>query len=373
MVESRAAKRFDVKDIFQNFRFAADGNTSLADALCSFIKEEIAFGRLKGRDRLPTMAQIARATGLSFGKARGVVEQLAREGYVHSRPYAGTVVLARGGNVLRGRVLAAVPDADVSRFYPAQMLESMRRRLSGAGYAFSVVTFPLRGGDGLAGLKLELLRATDFVVAMRATPSVQKCLEESGVAHVYAFGDRPENPDRPWIRFSLAPALSVFAAHCERARVKRVVQVRFEHNELFDVQPALAKRGIDCDWLEIPGKGDLRWAFEGSFRQAYETFAAMPRRDFPDLFLFSTSFLAQGAATAFLARNVLLPDDVKAVALCSTGLGPVYPKSFTRFEVDPFDAGEKVADFALAVLAKGRLPPPPVIEPNYVFGHTFPF
>ncbi len=46
VVEWESQIRFDVKDIFQNFRFAADGNTSLADALCSHIKEEIAFGRL---------------------------------------------------------------------------------------------------------------------------------------------------------------------------------------------------------------------------------------------------------------------------------------------------------------------------------------
>lgn len=42
-------------------------------------------------------------------------------------------------------------------------------------------------------------------------------------------------------------------------------------------------------------------------------------------------------------------------------------------ECDPVDAGEKISDFALAVLAKGRIPPPPVIEPQYVFGATFPF
>ena len=37
------------------------------------------------------------------------------------------------------------------------------------------------------------------------------------------------------------------------------------------------------------------------------------------------------------------------------------------------DAGEKISDFALAVLAKGRVPLPPVIVPQYIFGATFPF
>lgn len=367
------ANRLDVKNLFQNFRFAPDGNTSLADTLCSFIKEEIAFGRLKGGERIPTMREIAKATGLSFGKARGVVEQLAREGYVHSRTYAGTVVLARGGDVLRGRVLVAVPGIDVGRFYRAQLVETMRRKLSGAGYAFSVVTFPLHGSDGMAQFKLELLRATDLVIAMRATPEVQKCIEESGVPHVYAFGDKPQAAGISWIRFCPKNALAAFAGHCARARVKRVVQVRFEDDALGDAQPMLAKKGIECSWLTIPKENGNRWVFESSLRQAYETFAAMPRHRFPDLLLFWSTFLAQGALTAFLARGIRMPDDVKAVVLCTAGLGPVYPKSFTRFEIDPAAAGEKVADFALAVMAKGRIPRPPLIESNYVFGHTFPF
>jgi DNA-binding LacI/PurR family transcriptional regulator len=270
-------------------------------------------------------------------------------------------------------VLAAVPDADVSRFYRAQMLETMRRKFSAAGYAFSIVTFPLHGGEGLAALKLELLRATDFAIAMRATPAVQKCIRESGIPHVYAFGDKPKAGGQPWIRFSMAPALSLFADHCARAGVKRLAQVRFEENGMFDAQPALGQKGIECSWLEIPRQGNGSWAFEDSVRQSYETFAAMPRRDFPDLFLFWTSFLAQGAITAFLERKIHMPDDVKAVSLSSVGLGPVYSRPFTRIEINPVEAGEKLAAYALAVLAKGRLPRPPLITPKYVFGRTFPF
>ncbi len=362
-----------MKNIFQNFRFVPDGTITLADALCSYLKEEITFGRIKGGDRLPTMAEIAQATGLTFGKARSVVERLAMEGYVHSRPYAGTVVRSRDGNILRGRVLVAVPIADVSRFYRAQMLETIRQRLSEAGYAFSIVTFPLHGSDGLAPLRLELARATDLVIAMRAPPEVQKCLKESGVSHVYTFGDRPTDDGAPWIRFSLKTAFSLFADHCAKARVKRVVQVRFEDNEMFDVRPVLAKKGIACSWLEIPRKDDDRWAFEGSVRGSYEAFLNMPRENLPSLLLFWTSFHAQGAITAFLARGIRMPEDVKAVSLASVGLGPVYPKSFTRFEIDPSDAGEKVAAFALALLVKGRVPQPPVINLKYVFGQTFPF
>lgn len=113
--------------------------------------------------------------------------------------------------------------------------------------------------------------------------------------------------------------------------------------------------------------------FDGIVHCGYETFAALPRTSIPEILLFWNSFLTQGAMMAFLARGIRLPEDVKAVTLSNTGIGPVYIKPFTRFEIDPCEAGEKIADFALAVLAKGRVPSPPQITPQYVFGETFPF
>ena len=42
-------------------------------------------------------------------------------------------------------------------------------------------------------------------------------------------------------------------------------------------------------------------------------------------------------------------------------------------ECDAAATGEKVADFALSVVTRGRIPPAPAITPHYVFGATFPF
>lgn len=80
--------------ILDKFKFRPDGITTPVDALCNFIKDEISFGHIKSGERLPTICEISKATGLTFGRARRVIENLAREGYVHSRPHAGTVCLA---------------------------------------------------------------------------------------------------------------------------------------------------------------------------------------------------------------------------------------------------------------------------------------
>ena len=229
-----------MRDILQDFKFMPDGATNLVDALCRFIKEEITFGRITGGEKLPTIGEICKATGLTFAQARRVTECLSREGYVSSRPHIGTVVLSRKGNVLRGRVLFILPDIDMGRYHPSQVIDMLSRRLTASGYAFSVATFSLDAADSLAVLKSELLRATDLVIAARATPQVQKVLAESGVNHFFVYGDKPESDDRPWIRFSPEEALSQFADHCLRAGVKHVAQVRYEGSETLDAQPALA-------------------------------------------------------------------------------------------------------------------------------------
>ena len=90
-----------MRDILQDFKFVPDGATNLVDALCRFIKEEITFGRITGGEKLPTIGEMCKATGLTFAQARRVTECLSREGYVCSRPHVGTVVLSRGDNVLR--------------------------------------------------------------------------------------------------------------------------------------------------------------------------------------------------------------------------------------------------------------------------------
>ena len=167
--------------------------------------------------------------------------------------------------------------------------------------------------------------------------------------------------------------MSHFANHCAKAGVKHVVQVRFDDGETPDAGPSLAKRGIGTSWMTI-SSGDVgNGGFDDIVRCSCEAFAAMPRKRIKDLFLFWNSFLTQGAITAFLSRGIHLPEDVKVVTFSNTGAGPVYTKPFTRFEVDPVKASEKVGNFALTVLAKGRIPRPPKISPQYIFGATFPF
>jgi DNA-binding LacI/PurR family transcriptional regulator len=361
-----------MNNFLANFRFTPDGTTSRADALCAFIKDEIAYGRIKAGEAIPTIKELAEASRLTFRVARGVVEQLAREGYVRSRPRVGTVVLPRDITALHGRVLFVLPDVDACSYHVTMIADALRHRLGAAGYAFSSVVFSQDADIGLTFLKHELSRTPDVAIVIYGTPPVRRCLREAGVRSVFIYGDPPKADEGRWIRFSAEHAIANFVRHCVRAGVKRVTEVRFEGNETPDARQALASKGIKCSWMTVPRMDGLG-RYEGIERSAYNAFMSLPRASFPDVFLFWDDFVAQGALTAFLGRGLAIPNDVKVVTLSNRGLGPVYSESLTRFECDAAEAGEKIAAFSLALLAKGRRPPPPVISPQYVFGATFPY
>lgn len=359
-------------DFLKNFHYTADGATTRADALCAFIKDEIVYGRLKAGTPIPTIKELAEASGLTFRVSRGVVEQLAREGYVRSRPRVGTVVLSRDVTALRGRVLFVLPDVDACSYHVTMIADALRRRLGAAGYAFSTVVFSHDGQIGLSFLKHELERTPDVAIVIYSTPTVRKCLRDAGVKSVFIYGEPPAKEEGRWIRFSAEEAIGNFLRHCVRANVKRVTQVRFDGNETPDAKAALEAKGIKSGWMVVPRMDGLG-RYEGIERSAYNTFMNVPRASFPDVFLFWDDFVAQGALTAFLGRGVRIPGDIKVVSLSNRGLGPVFADVLTRFECDASEAGEKVAAFALALLAKGRLPAPPAVTPHYVFGRTFPY
>ncbi len=356
----------------KRFRHLDDGLVTRSEALLAFLKEEIAFGRLKCGETLPTIREIAEGANVTFASARAVLERLARDGFVRSRPRVGSVVLARETAVVHGRILFALPDVDAGSYHAMIAADAMRRRLAKAGYIFTAVVFPQDAGKVQQQLAHELCNPPDLAIVMYSNRAVRACLKQAGVPCVYLYGDCPKGEVARWIRFTPDEAMGNFVTHCLRAGVGRVTQVRFRGNETPDAHDALAAAGIASTWLVVdPLEGYGR--YEGIERAAYKAFMDVPEKDFPDVYLFWDDFVAQGALTAFLRRGVNLPRDVNVATLANEGLGPVYCEPLTRFSCDPASAGARTADFALDVLLKGRLPPPPIVAPDYVFGATFPY
>jgi len=350
----------------------ARSRENVADRIYDSFVDAIVTGHLRSGERLPTMQKIAEANGVTFRVARGVVERLGREGYVRSCPHSGTVVRAKKHTVWRGRVLFVSFDDDCASYYVARFSDALRRRLTAEGYLLTCVVASRSSRGDVSQLKTALGQSVDFVVLMYASRHLERLVEAAGYPYVVGYGDGASRPNAWQVGYDLAGAMETFGGQCRKVGIRSVTEVRFKDGEGASVATALKGSGIRIRQMAIaPLVAYGR--YEGIERAAMERFLSLKKSDFPDLFVFWDDFIAQGALTAFLARGIRVPADVKVVVQSNRGLGPVYPDSITRFECDGAVAGEKIATFVLGVLDRGRIPPVPCISPTYVFGKTFPW
>jgi len=343
-----------------------------ADRIYDEFVDAIVTGHLESGAKLPTMRRIAEENGVSFRVARGIVERLAREGYVKSCPHTGTVVRAKHHTVWRGRVLFVLFDDDCASYFVARVADALRRQFMRAGYLLTPVVASRTPRGDVSQLKTSLGQNVDFVVLMYASRHLERLVARSGFPYVVIYGTGPSRPNAWTIPFDITRQLATFVDHCRRAGVRSVTEVGFRDGDALTISTLLEAVGVQVRRMVVDPLVEYG-RHEGIERAAMENFLSLKRDEFPDLLLFWDDFVAQGALTALLARGIRVPEDVRVVAQTNSGLGPVFPLSLTRFECDGASVGEKVAAFVLGVLAKGRLPPVPHISPVYIFGRTFPW
>lgn len=344
----------------------------VADDIYDRFVDAIVTGHLKSGEKLPTMQRIAAENGVTFRVARGVVERLAREGYVRSCPHSGTVVRAKKHTVWRGRVVFVSFDDDCASYFVSRVADALRRRFVAEGYLLSSVVASRSSRGDVSQLKTMLGQSVDFVVLMYAAPHLKRLVAASGVPFAVIYDDAPSATNAWTIPLDMTEPLYVLVDQCQRARVESVTEVRFKGGEAPSAAAELKAAGIAVRQLVV--KPDSVYGRpEGIERAAMKAFLEMQKADYPDVFVFWDDFVAQGALTALLGKGVRIPEDVKVVVQSNKGLGPVFPQSLTRIECDGTSVGEKVAAFVLGVLAKGRLPPVPRLSPAYVFGKSFPW
>ena len=354
-----------------DFRIDRYGGVDLADQIRDAIIGEITTGRLRAGEKLPTMQEIARGAGVSFRTARNVIERLAREGYVASRPGIGTVVVPKDRKVWRGRVLFVMREEDGASYYVHQMMGEVRRRLLEAGYLFlNVIASRRRDGDR-EELRAMLGLPVDFAIVMYDSPYAEAVLAEAGVPYAVVCGEGKSRKNAWQMPFSPEAAIAAFVAHCRKRKVRRVTQVDFDDNLISPMDLALAEAGIETDHVLVRSRPELG-RFAGIETAAFEKFRDYPRKKYPDVFFIWDTFVARGFFMAQQNLGVRIPEDVFVVAQTNRGLGLSSPCTVTRFEADGVTDGKTVAEFALASLQKGRIPKVPSVGREYVIGGTFP-
>jgi GntR family phosphonate transport system transcriptional regulator len=127
---------------------ASGGRTPLWQAIARALREDVAAGRYRMGDRLPSEADLAARFGVNRHTVRRAIADLAAEGMVHSRRGAGVYV--------------ALPPAD----YPIGRRVRFTQAIAAAGRVpgREILSLETRGADAVEAEALFLFRAGDPVV-----------------------------------------------------------------------------------------------------------------------------------------------------------------------------------------------------------------
>lgn len=353
------------------FRIDPKSRTDIFDQLVGALRQAIETGVYRAGDVLPTMQELAEATGVSFGTSRRVIERLTDEGYVNPRPRVGSVVMPRKTKLWKGHILFTYPDDDDTAWHTQTFSNALRNALVDAGYLYTTVPVPRRRTGDFSQLETMLRMPFDFALVMYDSPGAVSRLRKANLPFAGIHWSRSEkDPESRVIYGDSSSATAAFIDHCLKAGVKSVWEVGLDAPDAFWHADALSAADLNVRRIAVrraPSSAGVNVLEFGALR----LFLKEPLDALPDLIVFNDDILARGALTALLARGVRIPEDVKVVSLANRGAGPVFVKPLTRFEVDAKEDGRIVAEYVVGVLSDRNEPTPPVLSFRYVKGDTF--
>ncbi len=348
-----------------------DLTSQMADGL----RRAIVGGYYKAGQALPTLEEFSSGLGVSMNVARAAMRKLAQEGLILPRRHVGSVVQQLGAKKRRGHVLI-VQDGTASS-HTNVLVGEARATLSRLGYLVSTVVV-FKDADGrydMQPLEVELRNTVNLSILVKNRPAIERVLVRSGIPFM-AYGGR----------------------RCRSANF--VGQVRIETLPLENTVRECVSHGISrvlivCAWLSYDSILPLftkahiaaeEWRIDCAAREnsdeivqrsGLEAFTERFRREgrgwLPELLIFpDDDFLAAGCLMALLADGVRVPEDVRVVTLANKGIGPVFVKPLTRFEIDPRLFGAQIAQYACNYLNGQGIPEDAAVFPVYVSGDTFP-
>ena len=143
---------------------------SLYASLYEHIREDIAGGKLKAGERLPSKRALAENLGVSVATVESAYAQLMAEGYVESRERSGYYVCAVGFPQSRRREALPVPETPEKKKKPLFDLSSGGGK--DVSFPFSVWAKTMRGVVAEKGK--EIMHPTDF----RGVPELRKAIAD---------------------------------------------------------------------------------------------------------------------------------------------------------------------------------------------------
>lgn len=366
------------------FLFDGTRRSGLSDQLADGLRQAILTGRLKPGETLPTILEWSKLLGVSIRVPEAAIARLVSEGLVVARRRHGCVVAERGNAPnWKGHVLVVIPDSDAC-YYSAVQLGCVRAKLSAEGYLVTSMTVLHNDGDrdrfkyDLAPLEFALRQSVDLAVLIfnYRRSSIVRALARSGVPFVEFADADPSNVKGcvGSVCLDKDSAMRRLMAQCVVSKVRRIMQVRV-YSGNFDAKLLSKVPGVKfSDWMvrrDVERYGANESMVRGTMEAFLRRLESKGRSWLPDLLYFSEDHAASGALTAMLAAGVRVPDDVHVVTMSNWGLGPVFPVSLTRLEMNPFEHGAALAQMALDYLRYKKPQGRRTVPLKYIEGDSF--
>ena len=360
------------KNAFKKPPFSLDRTRrgDLAKQLAASLRTAIETGYYGAGDILPPVRDVALLLDVSRGIAEQALALIREEGLVSPRPCVGSVVCPKERPLWKGHVVIVVPPGRANPFDDSVHV-LLRDALTAQGYLTSSVTVAEtrpRLFNDFALLDTMLSHQTDLVVQLHDQDNIARWLSRRGTPFVRltAYGLRPPNCRGIVSRddyLSFAP----FLAHCQKAAIRRVVQVM--GFPCFDLTQHLGEAGITVETFRYPrwrendtGRELADWAVEALSKR----FAKEGKSWLPDLLFFNDDHLATGGLLALTAAGVRIPEDVHVASWSNSDNGP----PLTRIDMDNAAIGGVLADCVLDYLQTGTFPQGVKVGPKFILGET---
>ena len=373
---SRAMKENGIKEL--PFDLVLNRSKTLTEQVADGISQAIRLGKYRVGDVLPSTRNLAALLGVSRIVTRGAIRMLKEKGYVSPRPGIGCVVAEFGKRFWMGHVVFVVKNFAGS-YYTYVIADVISRFLADKGYLFSQVVVSARsdwryddpGEYDFSSLEMALSQSVDLVIIMADSQRIASFVSRHGVPFiVIGEQDYSEKSFAGLIKFDRGRVVDQFAEHCREMNVGSVLQVGVE-SEAADAITALQTLGIRGERLIVPVDHRYGW-LEGAQRSAMacltKRLADSAKR--PDLLFFNDDFVAVGGLQAVETLKISVPENIKIVTWANLGIGPVYQKTLTRMEMDPYEHGASVAEYILSVLQGRKIPSDAGVGPVYKKGQT---
>ena len=349
------------------FAIARRDGTTLTCQVEDGFRQAIATGFYEDGDFIPGYRELAGHLGVSLITLRRAIARLIADGLCHPQRGVGLRVCSKSPAKVGNVLVVTGGDSAAYRYYMASLVEHLRRHLAKSHFAMSRAIVPGRDGkEDFSELREALNRHVNLVVLLDYSKGTEKLVAAAGVPYILVSPAPRSRKAAGYLEGDPAGAAAKIVGHCAACGARRVLLAGQEteagqHIDPAELEATLCGHGMASRWIVVRieqpnGNAALL------LRAAIDNFTRLCAKGRvevdgyrPDMIVFLDDYLAQGALLAMTAAGIRVPEDMQVITMANKGLGPVWLKPLTQFEVDAAAEAEILSDLVLRCLRdRGR-------------------